>query len=284
MNSILIAMTKRELDRLSEPNSPYKMVKKVDGMYLPEGIPTQLIRKYAKEISKKLGGKELHLATTKGADEYLMQDALFSLIASYVANSAISVIEFEKAFSGDPAFYKRSTLEKVQRFKNKSALPKKGKSGVIYVTSDNEKAYTFDGDKYKEIKDLSGYGVEKISIAMEMNDGSVVNQEVIVDDVYDTFSDKIKRLGSTLSPGDEMRLHYTPEELEKYKELQITDYTNMNVEDINAQSIFIDQIKDTFKKQLLIDHIRAIDPEKFKTYCDKNGLDFEKTIAKLYRD
>ena len=155
---------------------------------------------------------------------------------------------------------------------------------MIYVTSDNEKAYTFDGDKYKEIKDLSGYGVEKISIAMEMNDGSVVNQEVIVDDVYDTFSDKIKRLGSTLSPGDEMRLHYTPEELEKYKELQITDYTNMNVEDINAQSIFIDQIKDTFKKQLLIDHIRAIDPEKFKTYCDKNGLDFEKTIAKLYRD
>lgn len=284
MNSILIAMTKRELDRLSEPNSPYKMVKKVDGMYLPEGIPTQLIRKYAKEISKKLGDKELHLATTKGADEYLMQDALFSLIASYVANSAISVIEFEKAFSGDPAFYKRSTLEKVQRFKNKSALPKKGKSGIIYVTSNNEKAYIFNEDKYKEIKDLSGYGVEKISIAMEMNDGSVVNQEVIVDDVYDTFSDKIKRLGSTLSPGDELRLHYTPEELEKYKELQITDYTNMNVEDINAQSIFIDQIKDTFKKQLLIDHIRAIDPEKFKTYCDKNRLDFEKTIAKLYRD
>jgi hypothetical protein len=50
----------------------------------------------------------------------------------------------------------------------------------------------------------------------------------------DSFSDKIKRLGSTLSPGDEMRLHYTDEELAKYPELAISDYTNMNVEDINA--------------------------------------------------
>jgi hypothetical protein len=79
-----------------------------------------------------------------------------------------------------------------------------------------------------------------------------------------------------------MRLHYTPEELEKYKELSITDYTNVNVEDINAQSVFADHIRTNFKKQLLIDHIRAIDPEKFKKYCEKNGIDFEKSIAKIY--
>lgn len=125
INSILISLTKHELDRLSEPNSPYKMVKKQNGMYLPEGVPAQLIRRYAKSISKALGGEEVTIATTQGADMYLMQDALFSLIASYVANSAISTIEFEKVFSGDPAFYKRSTVEKTQRVKNKSSLPKR---------------------------------------------------------------------------------------------------------------------------------------------------------------
>ena len=284
INSILISLTKQELDRLSEPNSPYKMVKKQNGMYLPEGIPAQLIRRYAKSISKALGGEEVTIATTQGADRYLMQDALFSLIASYVANSAISTIEFEKVFSGDPAFYKRSTVEKTQRVKNKSSLPKKGKTGVVYITDNNEAVYIYDGNQYKPIKDLSGYGVERISTTMQMKDGSVVKQDIIVDDVYDTFSDKIKRLGSTLSPGDEMRLHYTPEELEKYKELSITDYTNVNVEDINAQSVFADHIRINFKKQLLIDHIRAIDPEKFKKYCEKNGLDFEKSIAKIYNN
>lgn len=105
-----------------------------------------------------------------------------------------------------------------------------------------------------------------------MKDGSVVKQDIIVDDVYDTFSDKIKRLGSTLSPGDEMRLHYTPEELEKYKELSITDYTNINVEDINAQSVFADHIRTNFKKQLLIDHIRAIDPESLKNIAKRTVL------------
>jgi hypothetical protein len=103
-----------------------------------------------------------------------MQDALFSLIASYVANSAISVIEFEKVFSGDPAFYKRSTVEKTQRVKNKSSLPKKGKSGVVYITDNNEAVYIYDGNQYKPLKDLSGYGVERISTTIQMKDGSAV--------------------------------------------------------------------------------------------------------------
>jgi hypothetical protein len=33
-------------------------------MYLPEGIPAQLIRRYAKSISKALGGEEVTIATT----------------------------------------------------------------------------------------------------------------------------------------------------------------------------------------------------------------------------
>jgi len=34
------------------------------------------------------------------------QDILFSIIGSHVANQAISIMEVEKCFTGDPAYYK----------------------------------------------------------------------------------------------------------------------------------------------------------------------------------
>lgn len=285
INKMLIRLTQQELNILSEPNSPYKLVDKTkNGMYIPNGIPVQLIRKYAKKISKAITGEEVKLDTTKGKDKYLMQDALFSLIANYVANSIISTIEFEKVFSGDPAFYSRKTVSKIVRVEDKTKLPNKGKSGVVYVTSDNEKAYEYSEGKYQEIADKNLVGVTRITSEVTLQDGSVVKESIIVDNVWDSYSDKIKRLGSTLSPGDEMRLHYAPEELEKHKELQIKEYTNMNVEDIKAQSVYMDYMSDVFKKQLLIDHIRAIDPDKFKTYCNAHNIKFETAISKIYED
>jgi hypothetical protein len=58
----------------------------------------------------------------------------------------------------------------------------------------------------------------------------------------------------------------------------------MNVEDINAQSMFIDHVSSVFEKQLLIDHIRSIDKSKLEEYCKNNNLNFEKTIASIYED
>jgi len=151
------------------------MVREKNGKYLPYGIPTQLIRTYANKITKTLSDKSSPISTTQGMDETLAQDALFSLIASYVANSAISTIEFEKVFSGDPAFYAR---------KKSQVNP------TVQIESE-----------------------------IELADGKVASEMIQVENLDDTYSDKIKRLGSTLSPGDEMRLNYTDEEISKYPEL-----------------------------------------------------------------
>jgi len=53
-----------------------------------------------------------------------------------------------------------------------------------------------------------------------------------------------------LSPGDEIRLYYSKEELEKKgrRILSIDRYTNMNVEDIEMRSTFMDIIEKSFKK------------------------------------
>ena len=284
INSMLIGTTKKELEALSDRNSPYKLVKKQNGMYIPNGIPTQLIRSYANKISKTLSDESTPLSTTQGMDPIVGQDALFSLIANYVANSAISTIEFEKVFSGDPAFYSMKNQGKASRIESKKDLPTKGKFGVTYITQDEEKAYRWNGDNYIEVADEDIKSLQKITDQVELPDGQIAETSVFVDIMTDSFSDKIKRLGSTLSPGDEMRLHYTDEELAKYPELAISDYTNMNVEDISAQSMYIDHVSSIFKKQLLIDHIRSIDKSKLEDYCKEHSIEFEKALSNIYTD
>ena len=284
INSMLIGTTKKELEALSDRNSPYKLVKKQNGMYIPNGIPTQLIRSYANKISRTLSDESTPLRTTQGMDPVVGQDALFSLIANYVANSAISTIEFEKVFSGDPAFYSMKNQGKASRIESKKNLPAKGKFGVTYITQDEEKAYRWNGDNYIEVADEDIKSLQKITDQVELPDGQITETSVFVDIMTDSFSDKIKRLGSTLSPGDEMRLHYTDEELAKYPELAISDYTNMNVEDISAQSMYIDHVSSIFKKQLLIDHIRSIDKSKLEDYCKEHSIEFEKALSNIYTD
>lgn len=244
INDIFMKRTIEELDKLSDPQSPVKIVKKENGTYVPEIIPVGLLNKYVNAIYGKVANKQTNDAYSDVTiqNNGILSDALFSLIANYAVNSAVSVIEFEKVFSGDPAFYSR----------------KKAK--------DNPKS--------------------TINERVSLQDGSVADVKIDVDNIYDAFSDKIKRLGSTLSPGDEIRLYYSKEELEKKgrRILSIDRYTNMNVEDIEMQSTFIDIIEKSFKKQLLVDNIRNLDTDKFKRWCEDNGMSFEQGLQKIYDD
>jgi len=73
----------------------------------------------------------------------------------------------------------------------------------------------------------------------------------------DMFSDKIKRLGGTLSPGQEVRIDFTESEKEEFGyELGCSKYTVLNVNDIEVPSAYYDETRDRFKRQLLIDHLK----------------------------
>lgn len=235
LNSLLISCTAKELNTLADKTKPYHIINKDSktGLYTQLGIPQQLLLKYINKLSGKSGVRYSDLENVK--DERLIHNAIVSLIGNYVVNSAISVIEFEKVFSGDPAYYT-----------------------------------------------MKSSGKEKMTQLVTFSDGKISEETVEVDVITDTFSDKIKRLGSLLSPGDEQRLDFTEEELAKYPELQVTDYTVMNVEDIHAQSIFDSRIESMFKTQLLIDHIRLIDDTKFRKIVADKNLKYEEAIRDLY--
>ena len=258
INRKLVDQTEQELFRISRPGSPLQLVEynKRLGVYVPKGIPEQLLNRYTKILQEANYG-----SFGKAYDsEDLLHHALFSLIGSHVVNTATSIIETEKIFTGDPSFYKK-----------KAAV-----------------------------------GKQKITIDRTFSDGEFAREEVEVENLDDVFSDKIKRLGGTLSPGQELRLDFNDDELSFDPTLRCSKYTNLNIEDIKIPSLFLDEIEDQFKRQLVVDRIRSHDksPKGFNSFFTelqnqrketnkrlkeegkrvKPDITFENAIDRIYSD
>lgn len=100
INNQLVGATQRELNALVKQG----IVGKKNGLYTNKLIPNNIWDAY----KALLNGK------TYDANEQalLHEDILFSIIGSHVANQALSIIEVEKCFTGDPAYYKWSKFNK----------------------------------------------------------------------------------------------------------------------------------------------------------------------------
>ena len=230
INRVLINTTNEELEKLSKDPAIKCVNKDSNGNYIPYSIPKQFLQNYADDF-ERLG--IFGGGSIYSGQVWIEQNALFSLIANHVANTITSIIEYEKIWAADPAQYKWKNL--------------KGEFSKVEIT-----------DKFVT------------------PDGETATFTTMVDNVYDKFSDKIKRLGSQLSPGDEVSLFYNKMEIDKDLDserpsyLNCTKYTNLNIEDLSAVSLFIDNIRKMFKKQTVIDYIRAGQLSEFeKLYAEK---------------
>lgn len=107
-----------------------------------------------------------------------------------------------------------------------------------------------------------------------------------IDVVDEKHSDKIKRLGALLSPGQKVKTDYSEEQLEKYPELQNRKYTVLNVSDIKTKSEYLEEIKDIFTRQYMIDDIEKSSEEDFtKKLIKQNGFDnVEDFVKAIYQD
>lgn len=107
-------------------------------------------------------------------------------------------------------------------------------------------------------------------------------------------TDKIKRLGAILSPGQNLRTEYSNREIKEFKdpisgkeELRGSKYTVLNINDIVAKSKFIDDVQTQFGRQILADEIRS-NPEWFDNIVEKEAKDSgekltrEGQITKMY--
>lgn len=197
INTWLLQMTYDEMHELSI--NPSMRVMKVDnnGRYSPVAIPSYILQEYNELLQKKgLATMGDYVYSTNIA---LDQNTALSAIASHVASTAISIIEFEKIYSGDPANYKYFNI-KNEDFATTEVIKADPKTGMVFK---------FDVANIKE-----------------------------------KHSDKIKRLGSVLSPGQNLMI------------TERSTYTNLYVSDVTAKSKYMTGLKIAFGKQALINYIR----------------------------
>lgn len=205
-----------KLNRYSDPLNPQAPV---EVHYGNRAIPTQLIESYIQKFKKagrwsgENGSKNVYASSSYGNSKEA-EDIILTVVGNFTVQSMISVIEIEKIFSGDPAFYKWKYSKKRER----------------KVVGDF--AYDFE-------------------VLLEKD------------------TDKIKRLGALLSPGSELRTDFSTEDYKKYPWLKGTKYINATVSDVKAKSIYLDEIKDIFTRQMVADILRS----------QANGLNKTKNIT-----
>lgn len=230
INDMLIANVDHELNILCDDENIKLCQRGNDGRIYSRAIPYKILDRYAKMMKEQGIYNSITPYAAGTADAQLT----YSVIANHVANSMISVIEMEKIFTGDPAFYK-------------------------YIQS-------------KETTNL------EFAIDPNKKDGSTFI--VQVSNIQSKYVDKIKRLGSVLSPGLNLRTQFSKEMLKQFPELKKTQYTFVDLHDIEVPSLFLDEIKHRFKVQEYVNRVRN---DKFKLPEVKDSK-FSKTdyIRKLY--
>lgn len=254
INRKLIANTEEELRKSTSSKRPLVVWDGAQGIYKPLAIPRQLLyRQNQRFVDKgKLGGNKEYLPYAKNTTQFQDSQMLFSVMANHVANTAISIIEFEKVLSGDPAFYKWQYI---------------------------------DERKYPE------YATKSFVLNMQLPSGKVVKEKMSVKNLQEKDSDKTKRAGSLISPGGEIRTDYSDDEgsPEDLAYLRSNHYTNHVLQDYIAASDYIEEMAQRFKRQLFVDYIRVFKNEGVENLLQdrinkagKNNYDLERFINDIY--
>lgn len=103
MNNLLVGATTREMNKLVNRG----ILGFKNGRFVNKLIPYNIYSYYKKAANNGM------YTTEEGS--LLNEDILYSIIGSHVANSALSIIEVEKCFTGDPAYYKWKKFNKEVR-------------------------------------------------------------------------------------------------------------------------------------------------------------------------
>lgn len=220
LNNILINRVEDELEVLLGNNIRSKVLHMIDfsnGLIQNLAIPEYLFEGKKKELREKYKNQ---------SEQWYTHNAIYMTIANHVVNNIQSVLEFEKIFAGDPAYY--------------SWKPAKGEGGKKTVTV-------------------------QVPVGNQ-----IATIQTTVDNLVDRSSDKIKRLGSLLSPGEEIKTDYTENELDDLgRILACKIYTNINMSDVKATSLYEDSIKRKFRIQLLYDYFVNTDNKEFDELLKK---------------
>lgn len=216
------------------------------GQIRNELIPHNIINKY-NTIFKSIKTSDNYSSVDKNID------ILYSIVASHVLNTQISIQEVEKCFVGDPAFYKWATVQ------------------MIYKPND---------ETFEEIPgDLDDY--------LKTHKDAKRSDFATYDMIVGRDVDKIKRLSSVLSTGTDLRTYWG--EGEEHAEDNDTSYTVLNLKDNEVYIPYYDTLKSIFRSSLIREtyskyHPDISDDELFKKVTSENEDEVMKEFTEAERN
>lgn len=201
-------------------------------------IPINFVEKFEK-ISSKTDSRD------KGTD------VIYSIIASHAINSAISTIEIEKCFTGDPALYKWQKELMVYKPNDDSFVP---------VISD-ERTLEAWIDKHDPDGDKSSYSAYYM----------ITGRDV----------DKIKRLSSVLSTGTNLRTKWG--DTKDQEDRSDSKFQVLQLSDNEIGSTVYDTLYSMFRKSLIKDMFQkefgVTDQQALNAVKDDHAI--ESTLGRL---
>lgn len=201
-------------------------------------IPINFVEEFEK-ISSKTDSRD------KGTD------VIYSIIASHAINSAISTIEIEKCFTGDPALYKWQKELMIYKPNDDSFVPVISDEGTLEAWIDK---HDQDGDK-------SSYSAYYM----------ITGRDV----------DKIKRLSSVLSTGTNLRTKWG--DTKDQEDRSDSKFQVLQLSDNEIGSTVYDTLYSMFRKSLIKDMFQkefgVTDQQALNAVKDDHAI--ESTLGRL---
>lgn len=242
INDWLISRVDEELRLLSKQDAAINLVEERNGRYYPKGIPTHLLEPYMDQLREKgfAGDGSFYKVGEEEADMGAVS-ALYSLIGNHVANTMTSIIEIEKVFSGDPAFYSYKYKGKSRKIKYTHVFEGEVSGTVEFEMKDLTDPYS---DKIKRLGGLLSPGTNlRLDFDQQFNrhtkSGVQTTSEIDIDfkTTQKYFSDDAEINGHAI--------------------LGTSKYTIVDANDIKCPSTQIKTIQDELKRQIVIDLIHT---------------------------
>lgn len=141
MHDILNRMLLRRVDQEVEEAIKLGVISRDSSGKLTSGnLPTNIYAKYKAQFQSSF-------------DDINSNDAIYSIIANFVTNYAISIEEVEKCFVGDPAFYKWKSSKEVGILQRD--VDKIKRLSSVLSTGTNLRTYWGEGDPRNDTKFIS---------------------------------------------------------------------------------------------------------------------------------
>lgn len=254
LNAMLINRVMYTLQDLATQKSRRLVTKTEDGKYVAHAIPVQMLQFYSDkfyeagrfveedESDGELTTYKVNPYSSYNTDD--VADITLSAVGNHVLGSMISIIEFEKVFDGDPAYYSWKNI------KDKN-----------YAKKTVKRSYKFVDDHNKTVKK---------------------SFETEVDNLDEKHTDKTKRLGALLSPGTNLRTDYSEKVYKKFPWLRGKNYTVLNITDTMAISSVYDEAVQRFREGALVRWLRKKRPEQLLAIMDKTGKSAEHIFNDIY--